>query len=166
MQDDLVGLGPVNLGLGHDQAIEDLDRAGADPIGQRRLLDPRAHRSGGAPAPGSRVHVEVRCDEARPLRPVDIDPDVSEPEGQDGIVEGGARSAGVEQSGQEHVAGEPTDRIHVRDAGHDARTSARRAIRAATDPAPKPSSIPTTARPSAHEHNIAFSAVWPPCAEP
>ena len=60
----------------------------------------------------------------------------------------------------------PPDRIDVGDPSHEDRTSARRAILAATDPAPRPSSIPTTASPSAHDTSIALSAVWPPCADP
>src|SRR5204862_8137364 len=119
-----------------------------------------------APGPGCGAHLDVRCDEARSFPAVDNDPDVVEPEGPNGLVEGGARSAGVEQRCEEHVAGESTDRIHVRDTGHDARTPARRAIRAATDPAPKPSSIPAPASPSAPEHSTAFSALRPPCAAP
>src|SRR4029450_2099310 len=133
---------------------------------QGRFLDQRAHRRGSAPAPGCGAHVDPRCDEGRTLPADHARPDVSELEGPDGVLEGAARSTSVQQRRQEHVPGESTDRVDECDTGHEARTSARRAIRAATDPAPRPSSIPTTDRPSAHEHNIAFSAVWPPCAEP
>ena len=70
--------------------------------------------------------------------------------------------ARVEERGEQHVAREPADAVEVRDAAQ----SRPRAIRAAIVPAPRPSSIPTTARPAAHEASIAFSAVVPPCAEP
>ena len=39
-------------------------------------------------------------------------------------------------------------------------------MRAAIVPAPKPSSMPTTARPAAQEESIASSAVSPPSAVP
>ena len=73
--------------------------------------------------------------------------------------------AGVQERGQQHVAGDSTDAVEVEDPGHRA-VAAARAIRAAIVPAPNPSSIPTTASPAAHEQSMALSAVSPPRAEP
>ena len=73
--------------------------------------------------------------------------------------------AGVEQRREQHVAGEPADAVQVGEPGHGPGCAAR-AIRAAIVPAPKPSSMPTTASPAAQEQSMAFSAVRPPSAEP
>ncbi len=89
----------------------------------------------------------------------DLDLDAVEAERADGPVEDLTWRASVEQRREEHVAREATHRIDVGDPSHEDRTSARRAILAATDPAPRPSSIPTTASPSAHDTSIALSAV-------
>ena len=71
--------------------------------------------------------------------------------------------ARVEQRGQQHVAGDAGDAVDVED--HDAPPAAR-AMRAAIVPAPKPSSMLTTASPAAHELSIASSAETPPKAVP
>src|SRR5690242_4127116 len=63
--------------------------------------------------------------------------------------------AGVEERCKQHVPCQPTDAVEVGD------HSRPLAIRAAIVPAPRPSSIPTTASAAAHEVSIAFSAVWP-----
>ena len=68
--------------------------------------------------------------------------------------------AGVDQRCQQHVAGGAGDAVDVGDAGHDA-PAARRAMRAAMVPAPKPSSMFTQATPAAHDESIASSAVTP-----
>ena len=72
---------------------------------------------------------------------------------------------GVDQRGQQHVAGGAGDAVDVGDARHDA-PAARRAMRAAMVPAPKPSSMFTQATPAAHEESIASSAVTPPSEAP
>ena len=73
--------------------------------------------------------------------------------------------ARIEECCEEHVAGDPADAIQVNVPRHGSGTAAR-AMRAAIVPAPKPSSMPTTASPAAQEHSIAFNAVLPPSAEP
>ena len=67
--------------------------------------------------------------------------------------------AGVEQRAEQHVARDAADAVDV-EGPH------RRAILAAIVPAPKPSSMFTTATPAAHEVSIASSAVTPPNAAP
>jgi hypothetical protein len=72
----------------------------------------------------------------------------------------GARS-GIDQGCQQHVAGGTADAVDVGDARHEA-PAARRAMRAAIVPAPKPSSMLTQATPAAHEESMASRAVTPP----
>ena len=67
----------------------------------------------------------------------------------------------VQARREQHVPGEAADAVEVRD-----QAAACRAIRAAIVPAPRPSSIPTTASAAAHELSIALSAVLPPFADP
>ena len=120
----------------------------------------------GRPAPGS-VSITRTCVAPIAARwtPFGDDPDVVvQIERRDHLVEGGDRGAGIEEGAEEHVARQSADAVEVGDRRHG--TAARRAIRAATLPAPRPSSIPTTARPSAHEQSIALSAVRPPSADP
>jgi len=74
-------------------------------------------------------------------------------------------STGVDQGGQQHVARGAADAVDVGDARHEA-PAARRAMRAAIVPAPKPSSMLTQATPAAHEDSIASSAVTPSNAAP
>jgi hypothetical protein len=78
-------------------------------------------------------------------------------------VLGHALGAGarVDQGSKQHVAGGTADAVDIGDARHDA-PAARRAMRAAIVPAPKPSSMFTHATPAAHEESIASSAVTPP----
>src|SRR4029453_1653135 len=73
--------------------------------------------------------------------------------------------SGVEQRGEEHVAGGTADAVEVEEPGHAAPPAAR-AMRAAIVPAPSPSSMFTTATPAAHEQSIDSSAVMPPNAAP
>ena len=73
--------------------------------------------------------------------------------------------ARVDQRGQQHVAGRAGDAVDVGDARHDA-PAARRAMRAAIVPAPKPSSMFTQATPAAHDESIASSAVTPSSEAP
>ena len=72
---------------------------------------------------------------------------------------------GVEQGAEQHVAGETADRVDVGQPAHCS-PSVWRAIRAAIVPAPKPSSMLTTATPAAHEVSIDRSALMPPNAAP
>ena len=73
--------------------------------------------------------------------------------------------AGVQQRAEQHVAGDPGHTVEVEDPGHSA-PPAERAIRAAIVPAPKPSSMLTTATPAAQEISIECSAVTPDSAAP
>ena len=79
------------------------------------------------------------------------------------LAHGPLVGARVQQRGEQHVAGDARDAVDVED--HDAPPAAR-AMRAAIVPAPKPSSMLTTASPAAHELSIASSAETPPKAEP
>ena len=80
--------------------------------------------------------------------------------GQSG-AHGALVRAGVEQRAEQHVAGHAGDAVDVEEPGHRAPPAAR-AIRAAIVPAPKPSSMFTTATPAAHEVSIESSADTPP----
>jgi hypothetical protein len=75
-------------------------------------------------------------------------------------------ASGIDKRGEHHIAGDPTDTIQVRGATHGWAPAAARAMRAAMVPAPKPSSIPTTARPGEQDESMALSAVRPASAEP
>ncbi len=166
VQHDVARRDPVERRFRGSQAIERRERTRADLVREGRVGQDRPELAGGATARAFRGDdVHVGGGDPRTLHPADLDPNV-EAERRDGLLEGGDRRAGVEQRRQDHVARQPPDRIEMRDAGHGASTSARRAMRAATEPAPSPSSIPTTASPSAQEHSIALSAVCPPCADP
>ena len=93
----------------------------------------------------------------------DLDPVEAERGGervQDPLVR-----ARVEQRREQHVARQPADAVQVGEPRHGPGCAAR-AMRAAIVPAPKPSSMPTTASPAAQEQSMAFSAVRPPSAEP
>ena len=70
---------------------------------------------------------------------------------------------GIEQRAEQHVARRTPDAVDVED--HSA-PPARRAIRAAIVPAPKPSSMLTTESAAAHELSIASSAATPLKAVP
>ena len=100
-----------------------------------------------------------------PLDPTDGDLDAADIEPCGEATEPLEVGARVEERCEEHVAGDPADAIQVYVSRHGWGTAAR-AMRAAIVPAPKPSSMPTTASPAAQEHSIAFSAVLPPSAEP
>ena len=76
-----------------------------------------------------------------------------------------APAPGVDQRGQQHVAGGAGDAVDVGDARHEA-PAARRAMRAAIVPAPKPSSMFTQATPAAHDESMASRAVTPPSDAP
>ena len=73
--------------------------------------------------------------------------------------------AGVQQRAEQHVARDARHAVHVQRPGHVS-LPAERAIRAAIVPAPKPSSMPTTASPAAHEDSMESRAVTPPNAVP
>ena len=97
-----------------------------------------------------------------PWRSDAVDPqlDAGQSEALGDLAQVALRRAGVEQGADEHVAGQSPDAVQVAD------HSRPRAIRAAIVPAPKPSSIPTTASAAAQEVSIACSAVRPPSAMP
>ena len=71
--------------------------------------------------------------------------------------------ARIEKRREQHVAGRAADAVDVQD--HRA-PPALRAMRAAIVPAPKPSSMLTTASAAAHELSIASSAATPLNAVP
>jgi len=79
-------------------------------------------------------------------------------------IEGGEVDgrAGVEQRAEQHVARDAADAVHVQDSGH----ALCLAIRAAIVPAPKPSSMFTTATPAAQLVIIASRAETPPNVAP
>ena len=99
------------------------------------------------------------------LLPGDDDLDTVEAERCGERVEDSLVRARVEQRREQHVARQPTDAVQIGDPRHGLGCAAR-AMRAAIVPAPKPSSMPTTASPAAQEQSMALSAVRPPSAEP
>ena len=107
------------------------------------------------------AHMARRDRAARDALALERDPGERVQAGRDVLLVG----AGVEQCAEQHVAGQAADGVDVEQTGHRA-PAAERAIRAAIVPAPKPSSMPTTARPAAQEESIASSAVSPPSAVP
>ena len=159
VQDDLARPDAVDGRLGGDQTVERVARPLADAFRQPGSGYQGSHRLGGTSPAFHGPDVDVGGCEPRAYRPRDLDLDAVEAERADGPVEDLTWRASVEQRREEHVAREATHRIDVGDPSHEDRTSARRAILAATDPAPRPSSIPTTASPSAHDTSIALSAV-------
>ncbi len=90
--------------------------------------------------PGGAVHGDRRGRDPVPLGPARLDPQPVDAE----PVEPVDRRAGVEQRAEQHVAGDAADAVDVED---HAAPAERRAIRAAIVPAPKPSSMFTTATP-------------------
>jgi hypothetical protein len=115
-------------------------------LGQPGAVDPVADR---APVPvrlaRRRAHGRLRRGDAAP----------------DGVLV----RARVKERAKQHVAGRVADAVHVRGPRHGAPPAAR-AMRAATVPALKPSSMLTTATPAAQEVSIASSALTPPNAAP
>src|SRR5439155_18471558 len=102
--------------------------------------------------------------------------------GLDGPADGLFRRTGVDQCREEHVAGGPTDDVDEGDAAHagggggplvdPSRSEGppprpdRRAISAATYPAPTPSSMSTHTTPGVHELSMPRSAARPPKLAP
>src|SRR5690606_33733574 len=74
------------------------------------------------------------------------------------VVEGRAE---VQQGAQQHVAGDPADRVEPED-----HRATRSAIRCAASAAAKPESMFTTTTPAAHELSIASSGVTPSSTAP
>ena len=105
--------------------------------------------------------LDAACRDAVPHGAPDLQVEAFDP--QRAHVLGHALGAGarVDQGRQQHVAGGAADAVDVGDPRHEA-PAARRAMRAAIVPAPKPSSMFTQATPAAHEESIASSAVTPP----
>ncbi len=160
----VLGIAVVHAPLGDGQQPERLLRPARRARGQRGRIDQRAHVG------------QVAVDVPRVVRHHDLDPargdavprSAPDPQIESVHAEGAhvlrhalRTRAGVDQRGQEHVAGGAGDAVDVGDAGHDA-PAARRAMRAAMVPAPKPSSMFTQATPAAHDESIASSAVTPP----
>ena len=162
----LLGIHVVDAGLGVGEPAEGLLRPLARPLGQARGVDQRADRApvalrlaGRGSDRGVRGADRVPADALRAqLEPLDGEP------GQP-VADHVRIGAGVEQRAQQHVAGDAGHAVEVEDAGHRP-PPAERAIRAAIVPAPKPSSMFTTATPAAHEMSIECSAVMPDSAAP
>ena len=109
------------------------------------LLGHHAHASRGDRVAADAAHLEVESRHAEPR--------------QRG-AHGALVRAGVQQRAQQHVARHAGDGVHVQEPGHRAPPAAR-AMRAAIVPAPKPSSMFTTATPAAQEVSIESSADTP-----
>jgi hypothetical protein len=107
---------------------------------------------------GDDIHVQRR--DAVTLDPLDDDLDRVDPESLGNLVEPGSLGSCIQQSPEQHVAGEASDTVEIQRARHGSPAPAR-AIVAAMVPAPNPSSIPTTANPAAQELSMALSAVRP-----
>ena len=163
MEVDVLGGDAVDAALDLCQPPERLERPSAGALGKVGRLDELADLA--VVAVGvvvGNVDAQMQCADPLALDALDVDLHALDAErGRDSTkrLELGAR---VQQRGDEHVARETADAVQVEDAAH----SRPRAMRAAIVPAPSPSSMPTTARPAAHDASIAFSAVVPPCAEP
>ena len=173
MEVDVVGVDAVDAALRDGEAPEDrlraVVRAWRQPGGGELVAD--------RPPAAVRLGVRRRCGNARRPDPVPdgalhvqlepVDAQAVEP-GADGVE----RRAGVDQRGEQHVAREAADGVDVEQARHAGSATVsrsradERAMRAAIVPAPSPSSIPTTARPAAHEVAIDSRAVRPPNAAP
>ena len=162
----LLGIDVVDPRLGVGEPPERLLRSVARPLRQARGVDQRADRAPVAlRLPRRRVDRGVRGADRVPAHPLraQLEPLDAEP--------GQARAdrlrigAGVEQRAEQHVAGDPGHAVEVEEPGHPA-PPAERAIRAAIVPAPKPSSMLTTATPAAHETSIDIRAVMPESAAP
>ena len=162
----LLGIDVVDPRLGVGEPPERLLRALARPLRQARGVDQRADRAPVAlRLPWRGVDGRVRGADRVPrhrlgaqLEPLDAEP--GQP-GADPLRVG----AGVQERAEQHVAGDPGHAVEVEDPAHAALPAAR-AIRAAIVPAPKPSSMLTTATPAAHEISIECSAVMPLSAAP
>ena len=98
-------------------------------------------------------------------RPLELELQPAHAEPTERRTDGLGVGPGVEQRAEQHVAGDTADAVEVQ-RGRHAGAAAERAMRAAIVPAPKPSSMLTTATPAAHEHSIASSALTPPSAAP
>ena len=162
----LLGIDGVDPRLGVGEPPERLLRDRARPRGKLRGVDQGADR---APVP---VRLLARAIDggvrgahgvSRHLLRAQLEPLDAEPrQRRADRLRIGAR---VEQGAEQHVAGDSRHAVEVEDPGH-APPPAERAIRAAIVPAPKPSSILTTATPAAQETSIDSSAVTPDSAAP
>ncbi len=81
-----------------------------------------------------------------------------------GLADFAERCAEIEQCGQQHVAGQPGDRVEPENHGRS--LVAACASRWAAMAAPKPESMLTTVSPAAHDVSMASSAVRPSSAAP
>ena len=163
----LLGRDAVDAALGEREPLERLLRArrrarsgrsgGVDLLADRRPVPMRLARRA---AHASRVVAEIPCRS----RLADARCAARRRPGPRASSHRVVR-ARVEQRAQQHVARDAADAVDVEDAGVTAPPAAR-AIRAAIVPAPKPSSMFTTATPAAHEVSIASSALTPPKVAP
>jgi hypothetical protein len=93
------------------------------------------------------LDVYVKRPDALPLDALDRDLDTADSERDGHAPQALELGTSVEQGGEKHVARQSADAVEIRDPAH----SRPRAIRAAIVPAPRPSSIPTTASPAAQD---------------
>ena len=158
-----LGLAVVHAGLGLGQQPERLVRPARGALGQPGGVDQLAH-VGQVPVDVLLVRhhdLDAARGDAVPHRAPDLQVEALDPEGAHVLGHPLGARTGVDQGSQQHVAGGTTDAIDVGDAGHEA-PAARRAMRAAIVPAPKPSSMLTQATPAAHDESMASRAVTPP----
>ena len=166
MEVDLLRRDAVHAALGVGEPRERRERPLARPRRQGGCLDqaPDLGRAALRLAGRSR-HLDTRRVEIAAPRSLDAQLEPVDAERREPGPHGFDVGAGVEQRAEQHVAGHAADTVHIDDAAHTAPAAAR-AIRAAIVPAPKPSSIPTTASPAAHELNMESRGVTPPNAVP
>ena len=123
---DAVGLDAVGPGFGRGEPGEGVESDCAGRLGERRGLERAPDRAPAAvDAVLAAAKLDVESAGAPALDPADDDLDPGEAEGVRKSLDPRPVAAGVEQGGDEHVAGEPADAVEVREPGHDFTQSSR-----------------------------------------
>ena len=162
----LLGVDVVDPGLGVREPPERLLRSLARPLRQVGGVDQRADRAPVAlRLPRRRADGGVRGADRVPAHLLRAELESLDAQPGQTRADRLRIGAGVEEGAEQHVAGDAGHAVEVEEACHPA-PPAERAIRAAIVPAPKPSSMFTTATPAAHETSIDISAVMPESAAP
>ena len=155
----------MRRGLGAGEPGEHVQGTGPHLVGEgSRLHQTPDVRPGAVHVAGRHLHVDPGRSQPGPGHGRPAETYRLDVERVDRGLHGRERRTGADQGAEHHVAADAGRRVEPRDAvvsGH-ARTSARRATRAAKTPAPKPLSMLQTVTPGAQELSIASSAARPP----